>query len=78
MTFKTNLPVMVFIDFKICLPTKKKIKPNIPPKQPKHIVYAIKTAHLNLKHIVQANLNLKIYIVRVIKSEYTSEAEVLL
>ena len=25
---KTNLPVMVFIDFKIWLPIKKKIKPN--------------------------------------------------
>ena len=62
MTFKTNLPVMVFIDFKICLPTKKKIMPNGPPKQPKSIVYANKTAHLNLKHFVQANLNLKILI----------------
>ena len=41
-TFKTNLPVMVFIDFKICLPTNMKIKPNWPPKLPKDIVYTIK------------------------------------
>ena len=58
--FKTNLPVMVFIDFKICLPTKKKFKPNGPPKQPKSLVYTIKTAYLNLNSFVQANLNLKI------------------
>ena len=32
MTLNTNLPVMVFIDFKICLPTKKKIKPNTKAK----------------------------------------------
>ena len=60
MTFKANLPGIVFIDFKICLPTNKNIKPNRLPKKSKNIVYAIKTAHLNLKHFVQANLNLKI------------------
>ena len=64
MTFKTNLPVMVFIDVKICLPTKKKIQPNKPPEQPKSFVDTMKKkpAYLNLKNFVQANLNLKICI----------------
>ena len=60
MTFKTNLQVMVYIDFKICLPIKKKIKPNRTPKEGKSFVYTIKTAHFDHKHFVQANLNLKI------------------
>ena len=51
---------MVFIDFKICLPTKKKIKPNRPPRQPKSIVYTIKQPTKTLKHLTQANLNQKI------------------
>ena len=36
-----------------------KIKPNKPPKQPRNIVYTIKTAPLNLKHFVLVKLNLK-------------------
>ena len=53
---------MVFIDFKNCLPTTKKIKPNRPPKQPKRIVYTTNTAYLDLTQLVEANLNLKICI----------------
>ena len=55
MTFKTNLPVMVFIDFLICLPSKKKKKPIEPLKQPKGLVYLNKTALFNPKTIVQAH-----------------------
>ena len=48
MIFKINLPVMVFIYFKICLPAKKKIKPNRPPKQPKSVVNTIKKNNSSL------------------------------
>ena len=57
-----NLPIMVFIDFKICLPTKKKIKPNGPPKQSKSIVYTIKIAHsLCSSNIESKNLHFKVF-----------------
>ena len=58
MTFKTNLPVMVFIDFLICLPSKKKNKPIKPLKQPKSLVYLNKTSYFNPKTIVQAHFRI--------------------
>ena len=62
---------MVFIDFKICLPTKKKIKPNRAPKQPKSNVYTIKKQPTKtLKHLIQANWNKRLYF-RVFESEST-------
>ena len=63
MSFKTNLRGVVFLDFKICLADKKKVKPNEQQKTAKkYCLYNKKKAHLNLKHFVQANLNLKNHI----------------
>ena len=71
---------MVFIDFKIWLPTKKKIKPNGPPKQPKSVVYTKikknkkekkeKNSRIRPKHFGSANLNKKLHF-RVFESEST-------
>ena len=63
MTFNTNLPVMVFIDIKICLTTKKKLRETDHQNSQKYCLYN-KTAHLNLKHFVPANLNKKYCISR--------------
>ena len=58
MTFKTKLPVMVFIDFLICMPNEMKIKPNKPQKQLKSLVYLNITTHFYLETFVQAHFRI--------------------
>ena len=68
MTFKTNLPVMVFKDFLICLPSKKKNNPIGPLKQQQKNHVYLKKKKITLtqkplyKHISQYLIKNPIYL----------------